>query len=659
MVRTRVRPSAIAFVLASLLTSLAGLASCGLDISGSALDDAGSDGARLEDRFVPGDGSVPDIDADADAEDARAEAATTDPDPNEPNDATPTPIPLTDDGGVRTGTAQGVLATPGDVDRFSFDVAAGTHVVHARVTAPALVPETHVRLRYELHGPGLAGPILASGEAKDGGAVDLATALLVTAPTGGPYVLVVAGVPPAGETAPGDPRLVYTVEVRILTVDDALEPNDSESTATVRSLAAPAASSTTTFTGRVGWVRDADWYRVDLAPSSEPTVVDFRLTTKGPGRFSRLPGPKDVRLRAMTSVTAGATIEARRTACKTSPAVCPKGYEEAGPGSVAQVEALCDAPAGPMCLRSARIEHAPHAALSNFAGTIPIPPHGSAISIYFVVDDVDADGADDVPFALDVTWLPDADEASRMSGGAEQEMPVTLASDPGTTYPAPDPDVAPITGRLSYGFGLRSSLDPSSPESVRGPDDYDATPSDEDVYRVLLPSLPPPEERTWALAWTIDTQGSAVRAHDLVVDVTFCDGDVVNDGSCAAVSTRGDGSPIRLTSPGLAVPWPVRPNGAPIDHFSQMTTSSGDLDAGTLVTSSASTARAEACLCLEPRFIRGGTALLRVRAADRRSYAPSTYAIRTSYVAYPQHVSCPAPPMLADGGVLPGCRFAN
>jgi hypothetical protein len=659
MFRTRVRPVALLALFFFALSVFAALASCGLDVSGTVPDEAGADGSRL------GDAVVPDVVSDAGRHDVTVDAPgdgpAVDPDPNEPNDTTPTVIPIVSDAGTQSGSHQGVIATPGDVDRFSFAVAAGTFVVYARVTAPALVPETNVRLRYALHGPGLAGPVLATGEATDGGVVDLGTARLVTGAQAGAYALVVSALPPpGGGVAPADPRLVYTVEVRILPVDDVHEPNDAASAAVVRNLASPGASSTTSVGGRVGWVGDADWFRVDLAAASEPTVLSYRLAPKGPGRFPRLPGPKGIRVRAMTAVTDGATVEARRTACKTNAATCPKGYEAAAAEWVSQVEALCDAPAGPMCLRSARIEHQPHVALSNFGGAIAVPPHAATVSFFFVVDDVDADGADDVPYALDVSWSSDPDEASRTSGGVEQETSFPLVLDPGTTYPTPAAEVPAITGRLTYGFGLGSSLDPASSDAVRGPDDYDATPSDEDVYRIQLPSLAAPEDRTWALSWTVDTEGSATRAHDLLIDVTFCDGDLLdNDGQCTKVSARGDGTPIRFTSPGLSVPWPTRPNGAPIAHFSQATASTGDLDAGTLVTSSTSTARAEACFCLEPRFVRGGTVVLRVRAADRRSYAPSTYSLRTSFLSYPQHASCPAPPMLPDGGIEPGCRFAR
>jgi len=262
MSRTRGRQAALLAVVFSLIAILASVVSCGTDPS-VAPPDAGAD---VEAGAAPSDAPTSPADAGADRE---ADAPFVEPDDNEPNDAVPTPIPLVEDGGVRTGRGDGVLATPGDVDRFTFDVPRGTHVVYARVTAPALVPETSVRLRYELSAPGDGAPLLASGEATDGGAVDLGTARLVTTAAGGACSLVVSGLAPAGGVADGDPRLAYDVDLRILPVEDALEPNDTRPASVARTIVNAAASSTR-FTGRVGWVGDEDWFRVDLAASIEP-----------------------------------------------------------------------------------------------------------------------------------------------------------------------------------------------------------------------------------------------------------------------------------------------------------------------------------------------------------------------------------------------------
>ncbi|WNG39688.1 hypothetical protein F0U61_42950 [Archangium violaceum] len=64
------------------------------------------------------------------------------PDANESNDTVPsaTPLVLTDQGGVRVGSATGYLATEGDVDRFTFDVPVG-RIAYVRVTAPSLAPQ--------------------------------------------------------------------------------------------------------------------------------------------------------------------------------------------------------------------------------------------------------------------------------------------------------------------------------------------------------------------------------------------------------------------------------------------------------------------------------------------------------------------------------------
>lgn len=605
--------------------------------------DAGSD--SVADAVAAPDGASPPPDAEPDAPFAE-------PDSNEPNDTAATVIVLKPgaDAGAE-GKADGYIATPGDVDRFAVDVPANGEVLYVRVTAPAVSPAAATGLRYELrrHGADGGGAILAQGEVPDlASAVDLGTAQRITSP--GRYEIVVRGTTPAAE-----PRRRYEVVVSTLPVADELEPNDAMTSAVVRGVNAPNGAPTT-FTGRVGWVGDQDWFAVDLPASAGPTVLAYRLFPTASGRFPRLPGPADLRLRVMTAVTKGADVAASRVACKTDEAACPKGHGGAG-AWVAAVEAVCDAPAAPLCLHAERAEHAPHAKLSNFAGVIPVPPHAATQRVYFAMENAGGDGADDVPYSLEVSWRADPDEAARMSGGVEQPISGFLASDPdGSTYPAPPAGATLLAGTLTYGFGLSTALAPTSPESVRGPDDYDAVPSDVDTYILELPSVAPPLDRTWALQWGVTTEDDEAPAHDLAIDAELCDGDVLTGGVCTPVATRKDGGPIRFTYPGTAVPWPSNGAGASIPHFARATTTSGSLDAGTFEVTTTSTAVPEGCLCFEPRFIRGGRVVLRVRATDRRHYGPARYAVRTAYTSYPKSASCPAPVANGDG-FLPGCAL--
>ncbi len=608
----------------------------------------GGDGATLDPSSVEADAG-PDAESEQEGGALPDASPFVEPDPNEPNDTTPTVVVLTPgQDGTASGDSGGFIATPGDVDRFAVEVPSGGEVLYVRVTAPSLAPAAATGLRYELRGPG--GAVLAQGEQTDRAApVDLGTAQRITTP--GRHEIIVRGT-----TAAGEPRRRYEVVVQTLPVADAFEPNDSHAAAAAHQLVAPGGAAKS-LTGRVGWVGDQDWFRVLLPASARPSVLSYRLVPTGPGRFPRLPGPADLRLRVVSSVTKGSDAGARKAACKTDETACPKGHGGA-PAWITKIDGLCDATDPPLCLHAERAEHGAHAKLSNFAGALPIPPHASPYQLAFVIESAGGSGADDVPYSLEVAWSDDPDEAGRTSGGVEQPTSLSFAGDPdGATYPAPPAAATVLSGALTYGFGLSTSLPPTSAEAARGPDDYDAIPSDVDTYVLALPSaLSEPLDRTWALQWSVTTTNDTVPAHDLAIDAELCDGDVLAGGVCTPVTTRPNGQPIRLAHPGIAVPWPNRDAGATIAHFDRASSPSGSLDAGTYALTTTSTAVPEGCLCLEPRFVRGGFVVLRVRATDRRHYGPATYTVRTAYTSYPKAPGCPSP--VANGsGFLPGCAL--
>jgi len=613
--------------LAAGLFVLAPLAHCGSD--DPAASPEGGDGGAVDGPSVAPDATTPD-------------GAGLPTDPNEPNDVTPTVVALTPSADGEQGSATGVVATKGDVDRFAVNVASGDRVLYVRVTAPALDggAAPAMRLTYELRAPD-GVTVLAAGDAPTNAAIDLGTARHVVA--SGSYTLTVSARANDGTPA-GDPRLAYTIDVRVLPVADPLEPNDALASSPVREL--QAAGGAASFSGRVGWVGDADWARVVVSASLAPMVLSYKLVPKSSGRFPRLPGPNGLRLRVLTPVTKGADVAAWRTACKSDVAACPRALDPAHPAWQAAADAACDLPDVPQCLRALRLEHAPHSSLANVSGTVALPPHASALPIAFVVDDADGDGADDVPYTLEVRLEDDPDEAARYNAGVEVPTAVTLAAAPAVTT---------LTGSLSYGFGVRADLDPALPSAARGPEDYDAEPSDVDTFVVQLPAGGGlgADDRTWNLRWSVASEGVAVAAHDLAIDATFCDGDAtMGGGACTPVA------PVRLTAPGVVVPWPKKPAGAAVPTFVETTSSAGSLDAGTLLSTTTATSHPEACLCFEPRFVRGGSMTLRVRAADRRSYARSTYSIETSYGAYPANAACPAPALVGEVW-QPGCRYTK
>lgn len=76
---------------------------------------------------------------------------------------------------------------------------------------------------------------------------------------------------------PGDTRLKYTVEVKVLEEGDPHEGsggNDELGRAVVVTLGG-APEATTSFTGRLGSVPDKDWYAVEVPTSSVDTVLHY------------------------------------------------------------------------------------------------------------------------------------------------------------------------------------------------------------------------------------------------------------------------------------------------------------------------------------------------------------------------------------------------
>lgn len=590
------------------------------------------------------------------------------PDANEPNDtaAQATPVALTAQNGISQGSATGYIATTGDVDTFSFDVAAGK-VLYVRLTGPELTPPPAYRLAYTLKRPD--GTAEAEGNMRPQVVpANLGTARRVSA--AGKWTVVVQGYQAtAGERPPGDLRQEYTLDVRVMDEQDPQDrvaPNDAFGTAFARDLGAtPGPSTATSFTGRLGSVPDRDWYAVTLGATLEPTVLRYRLEPLGTGaRFEPLPGLPDRQLRVLTRVTVGASEAEQELNCYNSVEACPKGYAE-NPGAQPLVNGFCTNKATapiqpPLCLHSAR-EEVPQGfnGLSNFEGAIPVPPHGGTLTYYFLVQDDGNDWADDRDYRLSVTWLADADEQTRFAGGTvEQPVPATLELDPaGADFPAPPlgDTKYEVGGELTYGFGRLRPEDRLSGRGVRGPEDYDAVPSDVDTFEFQLPSgLTAPTDKTWEVQWVIDHVPDGGVPHNLVLDVTFCDGDRPDGGStCTPVSTGSRDLPLTLA-------YRADPLRA---WHSQGSTLSGlqpHYGLSRDATSTTVTVQPYACSCLEPRFLKGGTMKVAVSASERTDYAPVRYTLRTAYTDYPQSyrtdggsmVECPRP--VLDGGVPDG-----
>ncbi|MBI3186018.1 MAG: cell-cell cohesion protein MtsF [Myxococcales bacterium] len=561
------------------------------------------------------------------------------PDQNEPNDtaATATAIPLVPQGTQLNGQQTGTIATENDVDRFKFTAPSGRKVIYLHLTAPVLSPPPPFRLAYVLLDP--SGKQVSEGSVANVFLpVDLATARLSI--SGEWTVLVQAYRSPLDQTPiPGDLRLKYTLAISIFDELDQNEPNDTLGTAKLVTLGAGASQ---TFTGRLGYVPDPDWFKVDLPATGAPSVFAYKVApASASGRFAPLALLPDRQVRVVKQVTQGATAQDRQVACKNDQSVCPRGYDPSDTLKEALVDALCTATDPPQCLWSERNETPGFDNLRNLEGTLPVPAQGA---VYFLsVQDEGTDYADDRDYTLSLRRLDDADEAMR-AGLPGQTQSVTIQQS--ASFPDP-PATGEISGAISYGHGRVIENDMNRAQGVRAPEDYDAVPSDLDRIEFVFPAgLAAPYDRTWTLQWEIQHAGGGAPS-DLALELQFCSGSA-DGGGC---TPSGQPRVIAYSASTTLMPW----YGSSTSDRTQL----WDKKVG--ASSTTITALPAGCFCFEPAFVQGGRFTMTVVGVDRTSYAATQYKLRTAFTDYPQSYSgdggarlCPAP---ADGGA--GCQFTR
>ncbi|MCA2980282.1 MAG: hypothetical protein INH37_18585 [Myxococcaceae bacterium] len=563
-----------------------------------------------------------------------------DPDSNEPNDQAPTPLTLSAVNGLRQGAASGYLATNDDLDAFSFSVTGTRQLIYLRVSSTAmnLTPSLPYRLAFALKNP--AGMPIAEGVMDNPFMqVDLSTARLAAAE--GSYRLEVFGYrqPNQMTPVPGDLRLRYDVEVRVMPDLDASEgPMGNDTPATARSVSL-ALGTPTTLTGRLAFVPDPEWFRLTLPGRSGPAVLRYELLPPGgPGRYPPLAMIPTRQLRVAQEVTTGATIADRQTACATRADVCPRSFDDpvSGPGQL--VNALCRGPGidPPQCLLAERNEEyqlPPFRTLKNFVGAVPVPPGVTSLLLSFGDSGKGrVKYADDREWSLRVVLEDDPDEAMRA-----MVPTVTLGAAP-----------VEVSGVLTHGYGRTLAFrDLNEGQGIRGPNDYDATETDRDAFRFT--SSPAMADQAWQLEWTLgNADGGARPAGTVALELRFCEGASLPDGGCpgrtSVLAPRFD----------AFTPWylPLELANRRV-QFTQ--TQQGN----------ATVIRVEpvACLCVAQRLLSSGAFLMSVVAVDRTGNEPIPFRVRQSLGAYPATFANPdggATPLSCPGG-LPdaggGCRF--
>jgi hypothetical protein len=545
------------------------------------------------------------------------------PDSNEPNDTPAMATPIANQGGM--GTSMGVLATNNDEDWYSFDPGALTSrkILYLHITSPMdLLPPANYRLHYILFDPDMV-PISEGTNSSGFVKVDLATARLLKKP--GQYLLQVDGfkVNPT-DIVPGDLRQVYTVFMQVLDDTDMTEPNDNMSEAGTHSTSLGLGGSHT-FNGSLSYVPDPEWIALDVPALSNPGILHAKFSVAmGAGRFAPLPGPLDRQMRIMAPVK-GATSQDSNNACHTNSDQtlgCPKGYDPQDVTQQGLVAEICDdyVDAGAaQCLWSERNEHSQFEPLRNMEAVIPVPA-ANATRYWIVVGDDGNNYADDLTWTLTVSLEDDPDEVTHGPNSAPQSASINST----------------VNGVISHGYGRLTDYDPNmmngARAGIRGPNDYDAVPTDYDKFTFSLPGA----ESSWNLTWQIDHADGGSTSAKLALDIQLCD----SSNACKNAGTLTYES-------GTLQPW----YGMSLTDRTELYSlqNKGTYDEISLLT--------PACMCFESRFT---TLNVTVNGTDRDFYGLMPYRLIQSTGAYPPSftedggtVSCPAP--LPDGGGAAGC----
>jgi hypothetical protein len=544
------------------------------------------------------------------------------PDPNEPNDTPMMATSIPNVGGMGT-INNGVIAPANDVDWYSFDPGAltGRKILYLHITSPMdLLPPAAYRLHYQLFDPDMvpiSEGVVSSGFVK----VDLATARLLKKP--GLYTVRVDGyhVNPT-DIVPGDLRQVYTVFLQVLDDTDMTEPNDNMAESGTHPTTLGLGSSHT-FQGSLSYVPDPEWLALDLPALSNPGILHVKFTVAmGVGRFAPLPGPLDRQLRIMAPVK-GATAADSDNACHTNQDQtmgCPRGYAPMDVTQMGLVDEICDDfldGGAAQCLWAERNENSFFEPLHNMEAVIPVPA-ANATRYWVVVGDDGNNYADDLTWTVQVSLEDDPDEVIHGPNSPPQAASINST----------------VNGVISHGYGRLTDYDPNmGPRGIRGPNDYDAVPTDFDKFTFALPGG---TDTTWNLTWQVDHADGGSTSAKLALDIQLCDSSNV----CKNAGT--------LTNESSTLqPW----YGQSLTDRTVLysLTDKGTYDEVQLLP--------PACMCFESKFT---TLNVTVNATDRDFYGLMPYRLIQSTSGYPPAtfavdggmVSCPAP--LPDGGGM-GC----
>ncbi len=232
--------------------------------------------------------------------------------------------------------------------------------------------------------------------------------------------------------------------------------------------------------------------------------------------------------------------------------------------------------------------------------------------------------ADDRDWTITLSWQDDADEAARLGGPTVSTLGASTSE---------------ATGALTYGYGRLLNIDLSDPplgQGIRGPEDYDAFDTDEDLFQFNVSGS---TDQAWQLQWIIDHGDGGTPAGDVAFEFTFCGSGAAGDGGlCGGAQRRIFAWTDRNLSP-----WYLPPT----LQYSTMLISKQTQGNSTVVT-----VEPVACQCLSASRVAAGRFYASVLAVDRTANHPINYRVRQSVSAYPST-------FIGDGGATVSCPVVD
>jgi hypothetical protein len=598
------------------------------------------------------------------------------------------------DGGTMTGVSgQGILATTGDRDRFSFDVTGTTpQIVYLEVDFPQESPPIGINAQYTLYletggqnGSGTLTQIATDYGNALLGNLSLQTARLVQP---GHYVVEISGYKASATDpdAPGDFNFKYTLFEATFPDLDTNEPNNSPADFVTNnnnafdfSGSSPSTSNTKTATSRISYENDQEWFQVKLPDNADNTRLHYLVQPATGQPAPRYPFKHIDNDRELSVIQPfGWTADGGGFACTAG--CSPLVFDAMRDSYCGKEYAGCPEAQRDEGVPANGYNPPPNTELNNFEGIIPISPHQTSHFLKFGY--IKASSYDDKSYTITLTWLPagkgdSLNDGPRVNAGGDftNAISTSISYQGGGYQPDPGNGALIYNGQTSWGGlpwdqnqspsnnqqlfdtvgqcvaeGMPPNDDPSLPPEtapiVTGCD-FDI-PGDFDYYEINMPGGLPSTTTTvplddggtmsqtklsdasWSLAWDVDAVGPG-PSNNLHFQFIFCE-QVDASGNCQK--------------------WEVTQDIGYSSDAVQSWRSDGNLAPAYQINGNSASFSQAACACMPGSWLKYGKFYMKVRGVNRYNWGEATYHVRSALGDFAQEN------FVADGGASVACAPA-